>query len=1052
MLHSRSQSLPDPEDPDVRPISIAQIVRPHRQNSVSSTNYTIPRQLPQVKVGLDTLPPLASYSPPSAPDSARSKSSFNHFLKSSRHIDHTVQEETRVVQMVNDNTPPGLLAKSFLHNYILDKTADVEALIIQNAWRLSRRRNRFKRWITFILKQNFDRKRFFFIAWSLLNSRRTVPTQNLKKRYHKILLYYPKFKTLLKNREVSPFGLYYITNQILLPVGYDAKRLFNYVYAMTAHYLKEVLVQWGHAAAKRKEHFKTLNYIRFTQKKQKCYGPIYLFFQNWHRFSAWKKLARSHGANKSTESYITLAATEPNIIWRILESTMNAKRIRIARASEFSRKRIASNAVRAIFNLSIQCYSKQAINEQADIFYNQHLQALAHRAWLHYMQKNSQYQQIYRDVMNSWYKYVYKVRQYRNSIQLSENLQKDSHVLKIMNQWYKVSQISKLIRIRMELSLQQTPSLILSLIFLLRGDYELYFSTQCFRFWIRFVRARKRWKNFVRWSAEPDENKETSHLVLCELRRASLIKLVQRIFVSETHFFPRKVLLSLEMTLRAIDEVRRNDEISSKHHWNFETEVAKKSKPPPFTSSTLIRLFLVRVHQRKNFDLCKFENDPFAVKSGNPFFEKFRTLDDLVDQVTKNKEIFQERISLKIRRDQSVLAGMVSHITANQFKDISPSFTTQETFSFVKSKDYDKQHSDNKVVVYPDYMESIDKLIKEAEGMKARIPPSFDTQRDQSLRAFGMRLRDPNRIQNRSSSVFLSTLNNLGHQANKLSKAFNTSSSKNSRICKFVKPSSIEHIEEDNAMMELLAGVKFEKESGTLFDIDRIKLTLARTPQLDEYLSSMVKFVYELAKVNLDVSTTYHLTKINDFGGDCEHMKKHSMMRNIAVFLAEMAGYTDLTQIPVKVNAPMYATDAVSAVMTIHAALKKSPLNQYIGCLPFMSKIKTDDPITIITREKLWNAAKVKYPKLDDPTNTPFQAQISVGSLSKLRQMSTNSFHQSSSALFTIGGGNQMEDAINNQEAFIACTLLPFALSLDSVTDFANDEIIARIQTAQGKH
>lgn len=687
--------------------------------------------------------------------------------------------------------------KEFLAQYLLDHTKHENAKIIQKAFRLARNRNHFNRFIRINMTINYNLKKLTFNLWRLTT---VNETSVLIKIFQDVKRLYKFIDRHFKIREIAPFRLFYVTQQLFIPKGYTAGSIYKFFYLMHFNAMSRVFKVWARFSKKQIQHRTTLIKQRFAGKKFSSFGFIYHIFVNWHRLTRWRVEARSNAKKK----FITLNKLnehEVNVFWSVREHILNVKRTRIKRATEFSKKRVAAKAVRALYNRSIEATSEKAIIETSDMFRNIHLQSLAHRAWLKFMQKRLQELQVLRDVMHAWYGRVYYIALKKTEIELAEKLFIDHFITNIMNAWFRKAREIRIRRVATALRIHKKPSSMFFVIFALLNDFELAFHILCFRMWIRFTRTRKKWHFFVKWCMQanmdgssgnqlvsPIAEKERKIIVLSDLRRAAHLKIIKRGFTAATNFLPRHTWKSIELTYNALDEInfiqahRALDMNSTKKiftdeseakTWDFltekvPTEKEKQYKKIEFSLQTLVRCFCLKLQKQKNYELTRVK-DTFLNANMNPEFVQIRSLDELECQAKRNVSILRKHMMEKVRRDHATLASLMSHFSAQKTKEKINDFTTtlfedknHETSiktNYIKCDNYDSTRTPSNlnigvVFVYPEFKESIEILVNENSSAEKRITSMFEMTKNQVLIDFQDRLRDPNYFTMATSSTY----------------------------------------------------------------------------------------------------------------------------------------------------------------------------------------------------------------------------------------------------------------------------------------------------------
>ena len=1097
-LFSRARFSASPKkdqfDPDQRPITMGRIVQPRvfstmnyfdsfEQNKKRRNSSTLKNNATQpINFGgfiyreNEEMAEKDGYSPPEI-IIPQNNDVVSRFIKTSHVIDRMPGHQSSLIDDEHrKNDANKSIKREFLTKYLLDNTKEENAYIIQRAFRLHEKRRNFRMFININLNIRRNLTKLTFLSWRLYTSN---DPEILKKDFSKLSDVYNYFVNRFSVRKLSPFKLFYVTNQLFLPEGYSADFIYQYFYLMNIRNMVRVIKEWARVAKLRHKHRLNLAQYRFSTKKFTSFGIIYHMFIMWQRYAEWNREAR----NNPKKNYITLNKTEISVLWNIKETNLNSKRNRINRATEFSIKRVSAKAIRALFNRSIQAFTEMAINQNADIFYNRHLQSLAHRAWLKHMQKRLQELQVLRDSMRSWYAHAYEMSKQKQKIQLAVILSKEHFLLNVMNNWFKAARMMRMRRVKMMLRIQRKPSSMFMIIFALRNEFELSFQTFCFRMWIRFAKARRKWKYFCRWCHNPNKDKETKIIVLGDLRRAAHMKLVRRGFTGSFAFLPRHTWVSLDLTLNAINQINLrfkmlescnkmaithntdyNPEPNNSEVWKFLTEEEFGKKPTNvaalieqraqdekklqevFKSEVLIRCFLVELHKTKKYELLKLGRKKYS--SNNVHYTELHSLDELEEQANRNISILRRRTFEKVRRDHAVLSSFVSHVSANEMKNVLKDFTINEEkksiLTIESSRDMQKVingqdlQPTETILVYPDFDESIKELIRKNEIQRSKLKSTFNLTRDKVMSRFYKRLRDPNTVSLNSKtssadgesadSSFAMTLNQNAFGNNK--------PVNNPLISSYVKPKPIPS--KDSALYNIINLINDDNDiNNNPFSFPNLKKVLERMPSVDDISSSLVSFFHDVCNIQIEITEVKTLAKFDDLCGDLEQSLRHRMQKNVAMFIADILGLPSNKPVPLKLSAPKIAIDCISAIFTVHNAIKKTSLAQYCDECPFASKLRAGDYLLISTQEKAWNALKGMFPgKIELPTEgSPL---LNLTNLTKRRSVYSSSMFQ------ITGSAQSFEETLGSNEAYLSCFVLPYLFDFDSVTDFVREEMISR--------
>ena len=288
--HTQNNLNLDPENPDTRPINLARIVKPKVNTSSTILKTNNPNQ--KKKTTSSSLKSLknpnednfANYTPPRTPaDLTPQAKKLQNFLNAADLIDKEPDDKNDDknqvvpyggVHVVSFNSVQPtkeqnkILANDFVRNFILEKTQDVQALVIQNAWRLYQKKNHWKRCIGMHIQTHTRLKRLTFLCWRLTVTNDPV---QLEKLFNKFSEFYEFIKNRFKIREIVPFRLFYISGRLFLPEGYTATVVYSFIYLMSMPLLHRIIRLWAYTTRKRRNHWKTLQFIRYTSKKWTCF-------------------------------------------------------------------------------------------------------------------------------------------------------------------------------------------------------------------------------------------------------------------------------------------------------------------------------------------------------------------------------------------------------------------------------------------------------------------------------------------------------------------------------------------------------------------------------------------------------------------------------------------------------------------------------------------------------------------------------------------------------------------------------------------------------------
>jgi hypothetical protein len=364
-----------------------------------------------------------------------------------------------------------------------------------------------------------------------------------------------------------------------------------------------------------------------------------------------------------------------------------------------------------------------------------------------------------------------------------------------------------------------------------------------------------------------------------------------------------------------------------------------------------------------------------------------------------------------MRRDHAILSGLMSHMSAAKLAQywpitVQPSSTCLEQFD----ENFD---APARVVIVPELEESVAELQRQVQTAPGKIPNTFSQIKAKAIEEFEQRLRDP--------QFFLLALPiKTGFSAESKGGCLDQSRpAQNPLIVPFIGQSS-----KSRNVASLLSATE-------MFDLPHFKDTLTKFPTTTDVLASLQRFFLDCSGVPLDVSNVLSLAHSSELYPDVDQHKRRGMMRNIATFIAEFAGFGENPGMVTRVNAPQIITDAITAVLTVHNALRSTSLVQYCDECPLTRKISFTDPLVQTTMIRIWQAMKTRFPKLE---------LVGLGGIQQLN--SVTRYRNNSS--FPFPTGMRSDETMTTSDPWLVVFLLPMILQFDAVVDFAIDEIISR--------
>jgi hypothetical protein len=752
-----------------------------------------------------------------------------------------------------------------------------------------------------------------------------------------------------------------MSDQLFLPEGSDLHVVYRFMGTMAGPLFKGILGHWHLKTRNRHHHRDKFRFIAFTLKKQKNYGFSFLAFDLWRRFARFQRLPKD-------SLPLSLNFSELNVYWKTFEKRWNYRRLRSVEATRHFQQQIGIKALDCLINAAIADRAERQHREMADQFRLLTLQRLAHRAWLRTMAINTAHKRLTTICFREWYALVYRLAKSRFMTKELPSRMANVRLCHILREWHQAARRRRLLALRAQMKIQENSTVPLALVFLLQGHFTLFYATLCFRGWLTFMSARHRWKAFLRWSMDVDVDEEQRYRLFYNLRRIAQIGLFRRMDARDHHFFPYHASVSLVLTLKVIAELTK-ESVAGRDRWQFET-FKNAEMPPVFSSDALTRALLVRLHQLKQYRL--FSTEKKLPDIGQ--FERTRACGELTTAVEQNCAAVRQRLRVKLAHDLPIVAALVSHISVREAQKMLGDFTVASDVDIPLISTPSISHSP--LISFPELEQSVEELTMQTRTVaKRRETDSCQVFIDVGA-DFDSHLRDPMKLYAER------TIGSLHLPQIDLRR---------------------------NALLQQFQPLRAAPEHSLHFTVDNLRILLTEVGSYEPIIQSMTNFFALFCRTKLDTSHLVHIGSPDEIVPDAPQTKRHLMIRNIGAFLAQIAGVTDFSQIPRRLNAPSCGTDAVTAVLTVHEALRRSSLVQYCDMTPFSKSVLFADPMYIETVKRLWKGAKSRYPKLAIPVGPSVKADEPELAISKA--------------------------------IFICVCLIPFTLAFDSAPGFVTDEI-----------
>lgn len=941
-------------------------------------------------------------------------------------------------------------AQEFINNYTLSNYQDHYAYVIQSAFRLYRNKMHWRNFIKLRTKYHRRITELFFHNWriSVVND----PTI-IKKEFKKLKNACNQLTFVPHGREFAAFPYFYISNQIYTPKGFNSQFLYQFVHIAYTPMKFNYFTEWQEAARKLRQERLKFAFISFSVKKNRVFGNVLTIFQNWYRFTKWKRLMQSQQPAKSKDSkhYITLNSTEVNVHWNVQEHKLNQFEKRKARAINYSKKQILSRAVKALYNQSVKRTTDQALAANSDIFRNLQLMKLAYSAWSRYMEINQHKRQMQHDILHNWYDYAYKKAKLKQTVTFYQQREKRFFLLKILNRWNKVKEIQKIKNLEEMMRIQKNSTLALQFIFILLKQGEISYQLRCWQLWIRFTRQRHKWHQFSGWSDKRKITEDLNRETICELKRISNNKMLGRIQEPETEIIPRKTCINLESTL---EEVHRIDK-EIQFHVNVTKHGSTQSmldfsavKIPCKSYVSLMRAFILFLHSKQKFDIYGTIQDQNWQPSGTETTttavtqnEMNLTIEEFTERVWSNAKIFKQNLQAKLARDKPIVSLIRAHIEACKLKQVLPDFRTCKDGVKLKESPENPVSEENLVILLNFEKVSqrfIDSLLKKPNRIQTNLMEEYNA----ANKTFSRRLRQPDvllaDLTRMKSQISFNIVSDMAAQRN-----HDASKIKNARIESFNKESNNEiDLSTKNSMIQL-SGLFGRQASMALFDSsskfgisssssafdnfggngDTMFTALYLRSKIGEYttvselISAVSKFFSTFAQTPLHIggNIIQYNSKTMFDGVKLESLKKRVVNKNINSFIQTLSQKEWGTMAKEEVLLE-FAKNCVTAIITCNRNLKETKLAEYCVEFPFIDLKDIDNESSVLSRDRLWRSIKKRFPKMDTSTSGM-----------SLRQLSS---HNSVNRLETV------DQNLSVKDAYICCLTVPFILEEDALADF----------------
>ena len=611
-----------------------------------------------------------------------------------------------------------ILANDFIRNFVTEKNENVQAIIIQRAFRLYLTKKHYKIFLGLRIKYHRRLEKLCFSAWKLGTMGNAI---TLRSTYDSLVPFLPEVDFITQGREVAPFRLVYTTKQIFIPIGYTSKQILEFMRIMNSVFNKRMFKLWHLTARRMVIHRTSLDFIKYSTLKMVKFGFIYEIFKDWQKFVNYKKIERTTKTYQMPE--IIQEDHDPSPYWIAIEKRLNAKRQIQLKADLHYRKTVAKKASNIILNNAKRNIFLRKCHSQSIYIDNKFRFKTAIRAWRDFDQKEQQKRKMLHDILQSWYKLSYRKAYINNIIDFYKEREVRFFSQKILNRWCFVARRRKIKDLKNLLSIQKKPSLCLQFAFFLSQRFEFGYHAMCFRAWLNLSRKRRAWARFKEFDTKLTPDAELAYGALMELRSPD----------SGEEILPNGLGVSLELTLRAKEDA-----------WDGITTTVGNMRSLPSDpsvdrrSNLLVRSLLLYLHSKEQYDV-------FAPQKEAPF-ERYRTEEELVEQINANSQQFAVVFRRRIVRDMVLLTALDAHEAALNYTKIDPNHDTAPEAQVTIIHDYPKtpDHLDTKI--YDEYEISVDALVRVLDRAPPRLVSTLKKERDEHFELFNNRLRKPSQI------------------------------------------------------------------------------------------------------------------------------------------------------------------------------------------------------------------------------------------------------------------------------------------------------------------
>lgn len=610
----------------------------------------------------------------------------------------------------------------YVNMYAEEQFINIQAYKIQQTWRTYRFRCRSRTFLRLRLRYVRRLSLFLLTVWRLYTAKNSILSHEL---FDRILTDSQNFPFFTVGRNPSSYRYFYLSGLLYVPVLFSSQELVKVCASFIRPIAKKILNEWKVLARQRVTRKKAMGFWKQTLNKTGYYGIYLKCFHFWWNITRFKKLKAKTTPLEQPE--IFLNPHDSFLGWYIWEKNYNKKRRDQSRAERNRIEVIILNVLNALHNNM----NKNKRRERSRVYLARlslmNTFKLGMRAWKHQRAQSVHYNNMLHVIIKSWYQWAYRRSKSHTFIKIYQNRENQFHLHKIMSRWSFVARRMALKGLFDICNHQKYPTLTMQVIYLLQGRLDEYFFLMAFRQWIKFGRARRAWKMFMKWSKVLPVDHDLKYNILSQFRRYP---------GRREGIFSRGLGLSLDLelnTLHTVIEPRLLLSFKEKHN-----EIMKSDKENFRESDALVRAFHMFIHKKKDF-----ETFPLPLEDT---FERYRNEDEIMEQVQKNRYIYKKNLVSKCKRDNALLLSINAHCSSIDLSHINPSYTTAIEASLLSVPEVTSDQS-LRVEVYEEVQESIDALIEMLDNSPPRQVSNLFAIRDEAFSEFKKRIRTPKKIE-----------------------------------------------------------------------------------------------------------------------------------------------------------------------------------------------------------------------------------------------------------------------------------------------------------------